>query len=257
MNHLKVYENIIIKAKSENRIKLLRKDIDYIYYENHHILPKCLGGLNNNENLVLLTAREHFLCHKLLTYIYPKNKKIIHAFHLMTFMNKRKYAISSRDYSYAIEMFRELAIDHHGSKNPMYGKKQSKESIQKNKNSQPYSSENFPIWLKEILSEKSKGENNGMFNKTFYDIWVEKFGKEIADQKLEEYKDKKRNKIWVKHIILNKSKQININELDAYQLNGWDIGRNKIIIRKSISNETKQKLSNKRKEYWIRKKQII
>lgn len=36
------------------------------YVENHHIIPKSIGGLNNKNNLVLLTAREHFICHWLL-----------------------------------------------------------------------------------------------------------------------------------------------------------------------------------------------
>ena len=37
------------------------------YYEKHHIIPKSLGGSNDSSNLVHLTAREHFLCHWLLT----------------------------------------------------------------------------------------------------------------------------------------------------------------------------------------------
>ena len=32
------------------------------YYEKHHIQPKSLGGSNKKENLVRLTAREHFIC---------------------------------------------------------------------------------------------------------------------------------------------------------------------------------------------------
>lgn len=37
--------------------------------EVHHIIPKCLGGDDSPENLVKLTPKEHFLCHKLLTKI--------------------------------------------------------------------------------------------------------------------------------------------------------------------------------------------
>ena len=37
------------------------------YCENHHILPKSIGGSNDPKNLVKLTAREHFICHYLLT----------------------------------------------------------------------------------------------------------------------------------------------------------------------------------------------
>ena len=66
MDHQKIYENIILIAKSKNRQKLNKNDIDYVYYENHHIIPKCLNGNDDENNLVLLTAKEHYVCHKLL-----------------------------------------------------------------------------------------------------------------------------------------------------------------------------------------------
>ena len=37
------------------------------YTERHHIIPRCLGGTDDSDNLVVLTAREHFICHRLLT----------------------------------------------------------------------------------------------------------------------------------------------------------------------------------------------
>ena len=61
MNYQKIYESIINKAKSENR-----KKHNGTYYENHHIKPRCLNGGEEKENKVLLTAKEHFICHKLL-----------------------------------------------------------------------------------------------------------------------------------------------------------------------------------------------
>ena len=36
------------------------------YSEIHHIIPKSLGGSNRKENLVKLTPKEHFICHRLL-----------------------------------------------------------------------------------------------------------------------------------------------------------------------------------------------
>lgn len=102
MNYQKIYYDIIQKAQSENRKKLSKKNINYIYYEKHHIIPCCLNGTNDKENLVLLTGREHFICHKLLTYIYKENRKIVCAFHKMSFGNNNiKYNLSSRDYEYA------------------------------------------------------------------------------------------------------------------------------------------------------------
>jgi hypothetical protein len=41
-----------------------------VFYERHHILPKSIGGGNEESNLVLLTPREHFICHLLLVEIY-------------------------------------------------------------------------------------------------------------------------------------------------------------------------------------------
>ena len=42
------------------------------YTEKHHILPKCLGGIDD-DNLIDLTAREHFIAHKML---YRENKDV-------------------------------------------------------------------------------------------------------------------------------------------------------------------------------------
>ena len=94
MNYQKIYNQIIEKAKN----RILEG-----YKEKHHVIPKCLGGNNNKENLVELTAREHFLCHILLCEIYPNEHKLIQALWLMSIgKNKRNvthnYFFSSRTY---------------------------------------------------------------------------------------------------------------------------------------------------------------
>lgn len=45
-------------------------------YARHHILPKCLAGKNNPENLVYLSYREHFLAHYILSKSYPLNMNL-------------------------------------------------------------------------------------------------------------------------------------------------------------------------------------
>jgi len=75
MNYIRIYNQIINKAK--NRIIQ-----DLQYYENHHIIPKCMGGSNKKDNLVKLTAREHFICHWLLFKEY-KTSKLAHAWFMM------------------------------------------------------------------------------------------------------------------------------------------------------------------------------
>jgi len=94
-----------VRAKTANRKKLKRNDEDYVYYESHHIIPRCMGGDDSKDNLILLTAREHFLCHWLLVEMYPNNSKLHYAFWGMCNQkNKhqnREYYISSRVYESA------------------------------------------------------------------------------------------------------------------------------------------------------------
>ncbi len=59
------------------------------YYEEHHIMPRSLGGTDDRENLVLLTPREHYIAHLLLTkFTYGKSKvKMNHALWRMACCN--------------------------------------------------------------------------------------------------------------------------------------------------------------------------
>lgn len=110
MNYLKIYNQIIERSKNENRQK--EKDS---YYEEHHILPKCKGGLDNKDNLILLTAREHFVCHWLLHLIYKDDYKIFLAFHMMCNVksnNQNRYIPSSRIIEYSkIERSKRMSGD--------------------------------------------------------------------------------------------------------------------------------------------------
>jgi hypothetical protein len=51
--------------------------------QKHHIIPKCMGGLDINDNYVLLTLQEHKNAHHLLTLIYPDNTKLKKAYNMM------------------------------------------------------------------------------------------------------------------------------------------------------------------------------
>ena len=78
-----------------------------------------------------------------------------------------------------------------GENNPFYNKSHTKDVIDKmiltNKsNIDKYRTEQF----RDKMSKITSGENNPMYGKSFYDIWVYKYGKEIADQKMIEYKKK-------------------------------------------------------------------
>ena len=73
MNYLKVYSQLCDSRKSRG---LDPKTFEQEYVELHHIVPRCLGGSNEKRNLVMLTNREHFLAHWLLTKIYPNNDSV-------------------------------------------------------------------------------------------------------------------------------------------------------------------------------------
>lgn len=95
------YYSIISNAKCQPRSKGVG-----VYYESHHIHPTALGGPDTEENLVLLTAREHFICHWLLYKFCKGNAKykMFHAWNMMIFVeneNQKRYIPHSKIYDYA------------------------------------------------------------------------------------------------------------------------------------------------------------
>ena len=53
------------------------------YHERHHIIPKCIGGTNDEENLIALFAREHFEAHRLLALENPDNNRLTYSWWMM------------------------------------------------------------------------------------------------------------------------------------------------------------------------------
>lgn len=96
------YDSIIDKA--QNRILVG-------YKESHHIIPRSLGGTNDKNNLVDLTAREHFICHWLLVKMHTgeSKSKMMYALNGMkrTNQEQQRYetAITSRVYQKLKEEF--------------------------------------------------------------------------------------------------------------------------------------------------------
>ena len=90
-----------------NIIDHRKKNIFEGYTENHHIIPSCMGGSNKKDNLIRLTAREHFICHLLLVKMTTgreKNKLWYALNHmLISSDNQQRYMPSSRTYSYIKE----------------------------------------------------------------------------------------------------------------------------------------------------------
>lgn len=96
MDFKSIYEQLIASAQA-------RPIVPSSYAEVHHIKPRCMGGSDSKKNLVPLTAREHFMAHKLLARIHrgtKYEKRLCHAVVLMSGNQEVKW---SRQVSYERE----------------------------------------------------------------------------------------------------------------------------------------------------------
>lgn len=126
MNYKKVYYAIINKALRKERTGQRWKG-DGNYYEKHHIVPRSLGGLDLDNNLVLLTAKEHYLCHWLLFKSYELNtverKKMLKAWFMMAAVgDTNRPSINMNDYNrYRNELAKTISDMQTGENNSQYG----------------------------------------------------------------------------------------------------------------------------------------
>lgn len=101
------------------------------YAESHHIIPRSLQkvflecDIESSDNIVKLTAREHYICHKLLSRIDWENtyvnKRISYAYCCMAFKQGRRnrdYTITSREYEFAKKKFSKIQSENHWTQTP-------------------------------------------------------------------------------------------------------------------------------------------
>jgi hypothetical protein len=124
MNYLRIYNSIINYAKEFPAEG---------YTEQHHIIPKCLGGSDDSSNLISLSPRQHYVCHWLLAKHY-NIKKLWGAFAMMTVASSRHQRIKNSRLFERARLARSKAAT--GNGNGMFGKpsackKHSQETIEK------------------------------------------------------------------------------------------------------------------------------
>ena len=168
MDYLRIYNNIIQNGLNCNRNKKEN------YFEEHHITPKSLGGSNSNDNLVLLTAKEHYICHLLLVKIYYNTEnyiKMLRAFMMMKVENCNQLRYTSKMYELKkLECYGENGLLN-GNNAPFYGKNHSEDV----KNS-------IRIRQKENNSMKNKIPwNKGLTSET--DERIKKYGEKQSSTK--------------------------------------------------------------------------
>lgn len=114
MNYKAIYKSFI----------LTRNLNDLVYTEKHHIIPKSLGGSDSNENIIKLTAREHFFAHLLLAKIHGGKM-----WAALSYMSKastksaKNYKCTSHQYEIAkLKDSEYRSKKYKGENNPYYGK---------------------------------------------------------------------------------------------------------------------------------------
>jgi len=145
---------IIVPKKHEtyekyiNRILSSRPNIkdESVYQEEHHIIPRCLNGSDNKDNLIYLYGQEHYYAHWLLFKENENNYKLRHAWIMMAFKTKngnmeREYEVTADEYALAKQ------LNAQETSKRFKGVKQSEESVRKR-------------------VAKTTGEGNGMYGRT-------------------------------------------------------------------------------------------
>ena len=158
MNYLHIYWSII-----HNR---LHNEVDG-YVEHHHIIPRSEGGPDNNDNIIALTARQHYICHLLLAKIY-NDYKMLYAWNMMFCKNYKQ----GRNFKFNSRLYEKLKIEYskHNSEfqKIRFSDPKNKEYLKKPK------SELHKQHLRESLKNRDfNGEKNPMFGKNIKDFMTD------------------------------------------------------------------------------------
>lgn len=159
------------------------------YYERHHIELRSCGGTNNDENLIDLYAKEHFIAHKLLAEENPDNQKIVYAFWMMAHCGSKniqeRYQCTPEEYEQARISFSEMWSKNHSGQNaPMFGKHHTENACkaisESKKNKHP--SDEARKKMSENHADVS-GENNPFYNQHHTDETKKKLRESWTDER--------------------------------------------------------------------------
>lgn len=246
--YTKWYNNIISNAMS-------RISIDTTYHEIHHIIPKSCGGTNSNANLVKLTAREHFICHLLLTRMLenPYKSKMRFAIWMLTNgknsfqqrykCNSRIYNIVKKEYALATSELHKGKILSQETKNKISeshkGKKLSEEHKQKiNPAGRILSQE-----TKDKISQGQKGRVGGMSGKSHSQETKNKISESNKGKIIPSMSEERKQKVSKQFLGTTQSDEHKTKRLQSRQQNGYykDNAATKKKMSESAKNRPKLK----------------
>jgi hypothetical protein len=148
------------------------------YHERHHILPRCMGGQNDEENLIDLYAREHFIAHKLLAQDNQDNDSLVYAWSCMAFVkrnNQERYELTPEEYEEARTALSKAMSERNISEETLENMKKAAKERSKN-----------PIFLENQSNAQKKRlsvpENNPMYGKHHTKEAREKIGQATRDR---------------------------------------------------------------------------
>lgn len=133
MDYKKIYDQLVERCKVRG---LDRNSVDY-YTEIHHIVPRCLGGSDEKDNLVMFSGREHFIAHMLLWKAYPDEVSLMRAAFMMSSRwgsgrLEESKPIHSKTYATLREEYAEAVKEQvTGENNPFFGKTHTDETREK------------------------------------------------------------------------------------------------------------------------------
>ena len=210
----KWYFDIIQNATSSNRSKSDR------YFEAHHIVPKSFGGSNKKSNLVLLTPREHFLCHLLLPKMMidtVKAGKMVYAFFRMKHKHKNSRLFDRFRTSYG-----SLTT---GENNPFYGRTHTAETKQKISRLGKYHTAESRKQMSEVKKGKGIGKDNPMFGKVHPQEWRDAHSKRLSGEHHFNFGKPSfvKGRVWINDSKI--SKMIDPTLLSNFIEQGWIRGR--------------------------------
>jgi hypothetical protein len=107
------YERLISRAKERGQITLS---------ECHHVIPRCIGGDDDEKNLVYLTPEEHYVAHQLLIKIYPNSPKLVYAAWMMR-TSSTNQSRNNKTYGWIKRRYISICRQRVGSANSSYGRK--------------------------------------------------------------------------------------------------------------------------------------
>jgi len=213
--YTKWYSDLVAVAKERN----WSKQSAPCYTESHHVIPRSLGGDNSKDNLVRITAREHFLMHLLLTKMcVGKDKhKMISGAHMMTFSktSTQERNFTSRQFETVRKLFSE-----HQKVNSLFAR-------------------DNPKWMTgKTHSEETRAK-----------IKAARAHQVTTDETRQKMSENYKTLIWMYDSVTLKNTRVHKEFVDTKLTEGFILGRYGFI-----TEDIKQKLSAAAKEQWKKQK---